>query len=160
MKTLVVYFSAEGHTKRIAEEIASNLRADIFEIVPKESYTKEDLDWTNPDSRCSRENDNPSLRDIELATTTVPNWPEYDRIILGYPIWWGISAWPVNSFVKLQDFEGKTVIPFCVSHSSGLGDSDLMLKEDAGSGDWREGHRFFQDVSSSSIKAWTDNLGD
>ena len=158
MKTLIIYFSAEGHTKKIAEEIARNLNADIFEITPEQKYTKEDLDWTNHDSRCSKENDNPELRDTKLAITDVPNWADYNRIIIGYPIWWGIAAWPVNSFVKLQDWTGKTVLPFCTSHSSGLGDSDLALKNDANSGDWQDGIRFFQDATPVKIKSWCDTL--
>ncbi len=158
MKTLVVYFSAEGHTKRIAEEIANNLQADTFEISPKEPYTKDDLNWMDNNSRCTREHDDTSLRDVELETTSVPNWSDYERIIIGYPIWWGIAAWPVNSFVKNQDFSGKTVLPFCTSHSSGLDDSDLKLKEDARGGEWQDGFRFFQDASSHTVKNWTDNL--
>lgn len=158
MKTLVVYYSAEGHTKKIAQEIAANLNADIFEITPRSTYSKEDLDWTNPDSRCSRENDDPTLRNIELSTKEVPNWQEYDKVILGYPIWWGIAAWPINSFVKTQDWTNKTVIPFCTSHSSGLGDSDLQLKSDANAGNWLEGARFFQDTNSDKIKMWCNNL--
>lgn len=158
MKTLVVYYSAQGHTKRIAEEIANNLSADLFEIVPAKPYTEEDFDWTDDNSRCSREHDDPNLRDIELETTLVPNWADYDRVIIGYPIWWGIAAWPVNSFVKSQDFSGKTVIPFCTSHSSDLGDSDLKLKKDSSGGEWQEGHRFFQDVSGATIKSWADKL--
>ncbi|MBR3132119.1 flavodoxin [Candidatus Saccharibacteria bacterium] len=158
MKTLVVYYSATGHTKRVAEEIAQNLNADLFEIVPAAPYSDKDLDWTDTDSRCSRENDNPELRDIELETTTVPNWDSYDQVIIGYPIWWGISAWPVNSFVKTQDFADKTVIPFCTSHSSGLDDSDLKLKNDAKGGNWQEGHRFFQDAPASAIKTWAESL--
>ena len=70
----------------------------------------------------------------------------------------GITAWPVNSFVKTQDFSGKTVIPFCTSHSSGLGDSDLNLQKDAKGGEWQEGHRFFQDTAAATVKSWTDNL--
>lgn len=158
MKTLVVYYSAEGHTKRIAEEIAKNLQADLFEIVPSKPYTDNDLNWMDDNARCAREHDDPNLRNIELKTTTVPDWSSYERIIIGYPIWWGIAAWPVNSFIKSQDFSGKVVLPFCTSHSSGLGDSDLELKKDATSGEWQDGHRFFQDASSSSIKSWTDNL--
>ena len=158
MKTLVIYYSAEGHTKKIAEEIASTLNADTFEIIPDPIYTKEDLDWTNPDSRASRENDDPNLRNIKLKNTEIPNWSEYDRVILGYPIWWGIAAWPVNSFVKSQDWTNKTVIPFCTSHSSGLGDSDLALKNDAKTGDWQDGTRFFQDALPAKIKTWCDSL--
>ncbi len=158
MKTLVVYYSAQGHTKRVAEEIANNLSADLFEITPLEPYTEADFDWTDDNSRCSREHDDPTLRDVELETTEVPNWADYDRIIIGYPIWWGIAAWPVNSFVKAQDFAGKTVIPFCTSHSSELGDSNVGLQKDANGGEWQPGHRFFQDVSPATVKSWTDSL--
>ena len=112
----------------------------------------------NDNARCAREHDDPNLRNIELKTTAVPNWSSYERVIIGYPIWWGIAAWPVNSFVKSQDFSDKVVLPFCTSHSSGLGDSDLELKKDATSGEWQDGHRFFQDASSSSIKSWTNDL--
>lgn len=158
MKTLVIYYSAEGHTKRIAEEIAKNLQADSFEITPSKTYTPDDLNWMDNNSRCTKEHDNPSLRDIELDNETVPNWEEYDRIIIGYPIWWGIAAWPTNSFVKKQDLTGKTIIPFCTSHSSGLGTSDEELKNDANSGDWQKGHRFYQDDNSDTIEAWTKSL--
>ena len=158
MKTLVIYYSAEGHTKKIAEQIAENLQADLFEIAPAEPYTEDDLNWMDSNSRCTREYDDPKLRDIALASTEVPNWSDYDRIIIGYPIWWGITAWPVNSFVKTQEFSDKTVIPFCTSHSSGLGDSDLNLQKDAKGGEWQEGHRFFQDTAAATVKSWTDNL--
>ena len=158
MKTLVVYYSAQGHTKRVAEEIAQSLSADLFEIVPSKPYAEKDFDWTDDNSRCSREHADPTLRDIELRETSVPNWADYDRIIIGYPIWWGIVAWPVNSFVKKQDFTGKTVIPFCTSHSSELGDSDIELKTDSASGEWQPGHRFFQDVSAATVKSWTNSL--
>ena len=158
MKTLVCYFSAEGHTKKVAEEIAKNLEADIYEITPEKPYTTGDLDWTNPDSRASKENDNPELRNIELKNSDIPNWNEYERIIIGYPIWWGIAAWPVNSFLKTKDWTNKTVLPFCTSHSSGLGDSDLLLKDDANAGDWQEGVRFYQDAPLAKIKSWTDSL--
>ena len=116
MKTLIVYYSAEGHTKKIAEEIATNLDADIFEIVPDPVYSAADLDWTNPDSRCSRENDDEDLRDVKLANINVPNWESYERVVLCYPIWWGIAAWPVNSFIKAMDWTNKTVVPLCTSH--------------------------------------------
>ena len=112
-KILVIYYSAQGHTKNIAEKIAENLQADLFEITPEAKYTEEDLDWTNDNSRASREFANESERDVKLTTTDVPNWSDYDTILIGYPIWWGIAAWPANSFVKAQDFTGKTVIPFC-----------------------------------------------
>ena len=99
----------------VVEQIANNLEADIFEIVPVDEYTSDDLDWTDDDSRVSREHEDESLRDVELLSTEVPNWDDYDTIIIGYPIWWGIAAWPVNTFVEANDFSGKTVIPFCTS---------------------------------------------
>ncbi|MBQ3474077.1 flavodoxin [Candidatus Saccharibacteria bacterium] len=159
MKTLVVYYSAEGHTRKVAEEVSKNLGADLFEIVPDPIYEKADLDWTNPDSRVSKENDDLSLREnLKLKNLEVPNWAEYDRVILGYPIWYGIAAWPVNTFVKSKDWTNKTVFPFCTSHSSGLDNSDLLLKDDANAGDWQEGIRFYQDVPITKIKSWTDTL--
>lgn len=157
-KTLVIYFSAQGHTKTIAEKIAKNLGADIFKIEPKQKYTEEDLDWTNNDSRSTREHANPASRDVELVTTEIPNWSDYDTIIIGYPIWWGIAAWPTNSLVKKLDFTGKKVIPFCVSHSSGVGESDQLLKADASGGDWAECHRFYQDATDEDINSWTSQL--
>ena len=157
-KTLVIYYSAQGHTKKIAEQIADNLNADLFEITPKQKYTEEDLDWTNPSSRATREHADPTLRDVELTITDIPNWSDYDTVLIGYPIWWGISAWPVNSFIKAQDFSGKTVIPFCVSHSSELGESAKLLQADSNGGNWQDGHRFYQDATPSDIKSWTDSL--
>ena len=157
-KTLVIYYSAQGHTKKIAEEIAKNLEANIFEIIPKEEYTEDDLDWTNESSRTTREHADPALRNVELAITVIPDWSNYDTVLIGYPIWWGISAWPVNSFIKTQDFTNKTVIPFCVSHSSELGDSAKLLQADSNGGTWLEGHRFYQDANVTDIKSWTDNI--
>ena len=158
-KTLVVYYSAQGHTKTVAENIAENLNADLFEIIPEQKYTADDLDWTNDNSRASREFANESERDVKLETTDVPNWSGYDTVIIGYPIWWGIAAWQVSSFVKATDFTGKTVIPFCTSHSSDLGDSAALLQNSSTTGTWQTGHRFYQDAPASSIKSWTDSLG-
>ena len=157
-KTLVVYFSAQGHTKEVAQKIADNLDADIFEIVPVDEYTSDDLDWTDSNSRVSREHDDESLRNVELVSTSVDNWDEYDRVLIGYPIWWGIAAWPVDTFVKANDFTGKTVIPFCTSSSSGLGQSGRLLAEEANSGNWLEGHRFRSNPSDSDIDSFTDSL--
>lgn len=157
-KALIIYYSAQGHTKKIAEQIATNLQADLFKITPKQKYTEEDLDWTNDNSRASQEFADESKRNIELTTADIPNWSDYDTILIGYPIWWGISAWPVNSFVKAQDFSNKTVIPFCVSHSSDLGDSANLLQADATGGTWQPGHRFYQDAPASDTKSWTDSL--
>ena len=155
---LVVYFSAQGHTEAVSEQIAENLGADLFEIVATDEYTSDDLNWTDSDSRVSREHDDEALRDVELVSTTVDNWEDYGTILIGYPIWWGIAAWPVNTFVEANDFSGKTVIPFCTSSSSGLGQSGEILAELAGTGNWQDGHRFSSNPSEADIKSWTDSL--
>ena len=158
-KIIVVYYSAQSHTKRVAERVAAKLNADTFEIVPVDAYSDEDLDWTDSNSRVSKEHNNESLRDIKLNRTSIPNWENYDTVILGYPIWWGIAAWPTDTFVKANDFTGKTVIPFCTSYSSGLGQSDKLLKNKAKGGDWKNGQRFFQDVNLTEVDNWTNSLG-
>ena len=158
-KALVVYYSASGNTERVANDIAEAAGADLFEIVPTEVYTSDDLDWTNPDSRVSREHDDESLRDVPLTTTEVPDWDSYDTVFIGYPIWWGIAAWPVDTFVKNNDFTGKTVIPFATSSSSGMGQSGSLLADMAGTGEWQEGQRFSSGVSSDDVQSWVNGLG-
>ena len=158
-KTLVVYYSASGNTERVAKDIAEAAGADLFEIVPTEVYTSEDLNWTNSDSRVSREHDDESLRDVPLTTTEVPDWDSYDTVFIGYPIWWGIAAWPVDTFVKNNDFTGKIVIPFATSSSSGMGQSGSLLADMAGTGEWQEGQRFSSGVSSDDVQSWVNGLG-
>lgn len=158
-KVLVVYYSASGNTKRVAEDIAETAGGDLFEITPTEPYTSDDLNWTNPNSRVSREHDDESLRDVPLTTTEVPDWDSYDTVLLGYPIWWGIAAWPVNNFVKANDFTGKTVIPFATSSSSGMGQSGSLLAEMANGGDWQQGQRFSSGASEADVQAWVNGLG-
>ena len=158
-KTLVIYYSASGNTARGAKDIAEAAGADLFEIVPTEVYTSEDLNWTNPDSRVSREHDDESLRDVPLTTTEVPDWDSYDTVFIGYPIWWGIAAWPVDTFVKNNDFTSKTVIPFATSSSSGMGQSGSLLADMAGTGEWQEGQRFSSGVSSDDVQSWVNGLG-
>lgn len=157
-KVLVVYFSATNNTKNVAEKIAQNLNADLFEIVPVEEYTNEDLNYGNPNSRVSKEHDDETLRNVQLKTTKVDNWENYDTILIGYPIWWGVASWPVNTFVKENNFDGKTVIPFCTSASSGLGQSGVLLESDANGGNWLEGHRFSSYASDADIKTFTDSI--
>ena len=158
-KTLVVYFSASGSTKAVAETIADELDADIFELVPTQPYSSDDLNWTVSGSRVNREHDDESLRDIALTQTTPANWDNYDTVLIGYPIWWGIAAWPVNNFVKNNDFTDKTVIPFCTSSSSGLGQSGDLLENMANGGTWQSGQRFSSGASSSTVREWAAGLG-
>ena len=126
--TLVVYYSATGNTEQVANYIANITGGDLFELEPVEPYTSDDLDWTNDNSRVSQEYYDESLRDVELVADTVENWDSYDTIFIGYPIWWGIAAWPTDGFVEANDFTGKTVIPFCTSASSGLGESGELYQ--------------------------------
>lgn len=157
-KTLVVYFSGSGNTKRVAEDIAAATGGTLFELVPVTPYTSADLSWTTSGSRVNREHDDEALRDITLVTTTPENFDEYDTVFIGYPIWWGIAAWPVNNFVKNNDFTGKTVIPFATSASSGMGQSGTLLAEMAGTGNWQEGHRFSSGASKSTVEEWVNGL--
>ena len=158
-KTLVVYYSASGNTERVAQTIADTTGGDLFELTPVQPYTGNDLDWTDGNSRVSVEHDNPEQRYVKLTQTSVENWDEYDTVFIGYPIWWGIAAWPVNEFVANNDFTGKTVIPFATSSSSGLGESGELLSQMAGTGNWQEGARFRSGASAEDVSAWVRNLG-
>ena len=157
-KVLVVYYSGSGNTARVAEDIAEAAGADLFEITPVDPYTSDDLNYTNDNSRVVREHNDESLRDIELTTTDVPDWDSYDTVFIGYPIWWQIAAWPVNNFVKNNDFTGKTVIPFATSASSDMGESGTLLEEMAGTGNWQEGQRFASGASTEDVQAWVADL--
>ena len=158
---LVVYYSATGNTGEAAGYIAGAIGADVFEIVPADPYTSEDLTWTDPESRVSTEHDARVAGEtvtVELTQTTPDNWDSYDTVFIGYPIWWFEAAWPVESFVRANDFTGKTVIPFCTSASSSIGESGRLLAELAGTGDWLEGQRFRSSVSESDVQTWLDGL--
>ncbi|MFQ7101553.1 MAG: flavodoxin [Anaerovoracaceae bacterium] len=157
--TLVVYYSATGNTERAAQYIADATGGDIFELEPVDPYTDEDLDWTNDNSRVTVEHDNEDQRDVELVADTVDNWDSYDTVFVGYPIWWGIAAWPVDGFIEANDFTGKTVIPFCTSSSSDIGDSGQLLADMAGTGNWLEGQRFSSGVSQDEVDQWVESLG-
>lgn len=157
-KVLVVYYSASGNTARVANDIAEAAGADVFEIIPVEPYTSDDLNWTNQSSRVSVEHDNPDARTVALASTEVPDWNSYTTVFIGYPIWWGIAAWPVDGFVSANDFTGKTVIPFATSSSSGMGESGTLLAQLAGTGDWQSGQRFSSGTSASDVQAWVSGL--
>jgi hypothetical protein len=117
---LVVYYSATGNTERVANSIAEATGGDLFEIEPTEPYTDDDLNWNDESSRVSREYEDESLRDVPLVNTTVDGWDDYDTVFIGYPIWWGIAAWPVDGFVEANDWQ--TGYRF----SSGATESDVQ----------------------------------
>lgn len=158
-KTLVVYYSATGNTEEVANYIATATNADIFELEPSVPYRDADLNWTNSNSRVVYEHDHPDARDVALVAAEVPDWQAYDTVFIGYPIWWGIAAWPVDGFIEANDFTGKTVVPFCTSTSSGLGESGELLAQAAGEGNWLPGERFSSGVSEETVRAWVENLG-
>ena len=158
-KALVVYYSATGTTKRVAQLIADAIGAALFEVEPAEPYTTADLNYSDKNSRVSREHDDESLRDVALVSAEVPDWDSYDTVFIGYPIWWGGAAWPMNGFMTANDFTGKTVIPFATAASSGMGDSGTDLAKLAGTGDWLDGQRFFSSTTADDIQSWLDTLG-
>ena len=156
---LVVYYSATGNTEEAANMIADATGGDLFELEPVEPYTDDDLNYSDENSRVSQEYADESLRDVELVSTTVEGFEEYDTVFIGYPIWWQVAAWPVDSFVENNDFTGKTVIPFCTSASSGIGESGQFLADMAGTGDWQEGMRFSSSVDEADVQEWVNGLG-
>lgn len=157
-KTLVVYFSATGHTKAVVAAVASAAGAELFEIEPKEPYSAADLNYNDAKSRVSVEHADPERQNVALATDSVPNWAEYDTVYIGYPIWWGVAAWPVRGIVAANDFSGKTVIPFCTSASSALGDSAAQLREAASGGNWQAGKRFSSGAGAAEVTEWVQSL--
>ncbi len=157
-KTLVVFFSATGNTRSVAEAIASATDAELFEVQPKQAYTDDDLNWNNEDSRVCVEHDNLAQRNVELVSVDVPDWDKYDTVYIGYPIWWGIAAWPINGFVRDNDFSGKTVIPFCTSSSSELGESSKQLADLTNTGDWQDGKRFGSNADASEVSEWVKTI--
>jgi len=154
--TLVVYFSATGNTKAVAGYIAEELGADTYEIVPAEPYSSDDLNYNNDSSRVSVEHQDPDFRpalgggELDLSV--------YDTVFLGYPLWWGQAPHVVLTFLESYDWTGKTVIPFCTSASSGLGDSDTNLHDNAPGAAWLKGQRFSGSAGQEEAVEWLNNL--
>lgn len=154
--TLVVYFSATGTTKGVAEKIAAVTDADMYEIVPAEPYSSADLDWNDDNSRTTTEmNDKDARPEIGSGDVSLEG---YSRVYIGYPIWWGDAPRIMSTFVEKYDFEGKTVIPFCTSGGSGIGKSGDNLKEQAGSGNWLAGDKLDSGISEDELKTWINGL--
>lgn len=156
-KTLVAFFSATGTTRKIGNMISSHLGATTFEIQPADPYTSSDLNYNNSSSRVSTEHNDPN-RHVELVSDSPEDFESYSTIFIGYPIWWGIAAWPVDDFVKNNDFSGKTVVPFATAASSGMGNSVSLLKEMNNTGNWLEGKMFRSSSSENDVASWVDSL--
>lgn len=148
---LVAYFSASGVTKKVAQKISEAIESDIFEITPQELYTKEDLDWTNKQSRSSVEMQNKSSRP---ATKETIDLDSYDIIILGFPVWWYTAPTIINTFMEENFVENKDIYVFVTSGGSGVTDSFNNLKEQYPNNRWIEGKRLNSGVSEESIKEW------
>lgn len=154
---LVVYFSGKGTTRAVAERLAAVTGGDLSEIVPAQAYTDADQDYNDPESRTSLEQNDPDARPALAGEEIHPE--EYATVYLGYPIWWGQAPRVLSTFVESHDFTGCTVIPFCTSGSSPIGQSGELLAEQAAAGTWLEGRRFDGGVSEAELSAWVDSLG-
>ena len=155
--TLVAYFSATGNTEGIAQHLQAILDADLYEIVPAEPYSDDDLNYNVSDCRANQEQNDPDAR--PAVDGTVENMDGYDVIFLGYPIWWGEAPKIISTFLESYDFSGKTIVPFCTSASSGMGGSAENLAALAADAAWLEGARFDPGASQEEVAAWVDGLG-
>lgn len=153
---LVVVFSAIGTTKGVAEKIAAIEDADLYEIVPAEPYSDADLNWHDSESRTTIERNDDSIRPA-IASEAI-DLMGYERIYVGYPIWWGEEPRILDTFVESYDFGTITMIPFCTSASSGIGRSGKNLAENANGGSWLDGKRFSGSVSERDLANWINGL--
>ena len=154
---LVVYFSATGTTRGVAEKLAEGLSADLYEIVPQEPYTDADLDWNDSTSRTSIETEDRNCR--PAIAGELPDLAAYDTLFIGYPIWWGDTPRIVSNFVEQVDLTGKTLAVFFTSGSSGLGSSMKHLEQQSGAGKWLEGKRFTARTTVEALVNWAKGLG-
>ena len=154
--TLVAYFSATGNTEGVAQHLQAVLDADLYEIVPAEPYSNDDLNYNVSDCRANQEQNDPDAR--PAIDGTVENMDSYDVIFLGYPIWWGEAPRIISTFLESYDFTDKTIVPFCTSGSSGIGSSAEHLAALAADAAWLEGARFDPDASQEEVAAWVDGL--
>lgn len=155
-KNLVAYFSASGVTKGVAEKLAKAAGAELFEIVPEQPYTDEDLNWNNKQSRSSVEMNDRSCR--PGISTTVSDMGQYDCIFLGFPVWWYREPSIIDTFLEAYDFSSKTIVPFCTSGGSGLGETVGNMRSLAKKADVRDGKRFSSGVSEEELKTWVSGM--
>ena len=155
-KSLVVFFSASGVTAQLAEKLSKVVRGDLHEIYPKQPYTLNDLDWMNKASRSSVEMNDKSYR--PAIANKVENMDKYDVIYIGFPIWWYIAPTIINTFLEQYDLDGKKIIPFATSGSSGMGNTNKELKDSCGNAILLDGKRFGTNTSEADIERWIDSL--
>ena len=154
-KILVAYFSASGVTKGVAENMAKAAGADLFEIAPKQPYTDDDLNWMDKQSRSTLEMRDRNCRP-EMAAK--PDVTGYDVILVGFPVWWYREPSIIDTFMESADFTGKTVVPFCTSGGSGLGDSAQNMQELAPGAKVLAGKRFSSSAPADELKSWAEQF--
>ena len=154
-KVLVAYFSVSGVTEKVAEGLAKAEGADLFRICPEAPYTKEDLDWTNKQSRSTLEMQDPDCR--PAVCSQVQDMAQYDVVFVGFPIWWGREPSVVDTFLTSYDFKGKCIVPFCTSGGSDIGGTAQRICELTGA-DVAEGKRLGGTVSEEDLKLWADGI--
>lgn len=154
-KKLTAFFSASGVTKSVAEKIAKSANADLFEILPAQPYTEDDLNWKDSSSRSSVEMKNKEIRP-EIKSDNYVDISEYDTIYLGFPIWWYVAPTIINTFLEKYDFSGKKIIIFATSGSSGIGDTVKELKPSAPDAHWGKAERLSADISQDDVDKWVN----
>ena len=155
-KTLVAYFSASGVTKRVAENLAKVAGADLFEIVPEQAYTSADLNWQNKQSRSSVEMNDRNSR--PAISSNVDDMAQYSHVFVGFPVWWYREPSIIDTFMESYDWDGITVIPFCTSGGSGLGDAGKNMQALGNGAKVIDGKRLSGNASESDLKAWVDQV--
>ena len=151
-KTLVAYFSASGVTAKLAKTLADAIGADLFEIRPEIPYTSADLNWNDPRSRSSVEMKDKSFR--PAVSGKVEDMAQYDRVFVGFPIWWYVAPTIINTFLESYDLAGKILIPFATSGGSGIGNAEKSLRTLCPHADWRKGRL----LNGGGAAAWVKTV--
>ena len=155
-RKLVAYFSASGVTAKVAEALSEAIGADLYEIEPEVPYTKEDLDWTDKQSRSTIEMSDPTSRPAIAGKRN--NMDDYDTVFVGFPVWWYVAPTIINTFLESYDLTGKTIIPFATSGGSGMGKTNEKLEPSCPNSKRIEGKVFKKSASKSELAAWVDGL--
>lgn len=155
-KELVAFFSASGTTAKLATKLASAIGADLHEIMPEVSYTAEDLNWNNKNSRSSREMSDKTSR--PAVANKVENMEQYDTVYVAFPIWWYVAPTIINTFLEQYDLKGKKIIPIATSGGSGMGNTNKELASSCKGANLKEGRVFSVNTSESELKAWAEKI--
>ncbi len=155
-KVLVAYFSASGVTKNVAEKLASATGADLFEIEPEQKYSNADLNWQDRNSRSSVEMNDRNAR--PAISSKVEDMAQYTHVFVGFPVWWYREPSIIDTFVESYNFEGITIIPFCTSGGSGIGDSGKNIKALADGANVLSGKRLMRNVSVEELSSWAKEV--